>query len=349
MPALFQIMGTGEAVARQGSGYLRVILAGCPLIFLSFQMLRTFQASGDTVTPLWLMALTLLINTVLDPVFMIGLGGLPAMGLSGAALATVVSRFVFVALGIRLLAGGKRIGKRRWGLPVVFRGAIGLRKEALRRWDWGLMGRMVRIGLPTAVSHVLFPAVYMVLTRLPASFGPEYVAALRIGHTVEGTSFFLALGFSVAAATCIGQNLGAGKPGRAERAGWAAAGLVTAALSAFGLCFYGLSREIASVFTSDPAVVEAAALYLEILAVSQAFMGLEIVLGGAFAGAGDTVPPMAIFVPLNVARIPLAFALTGPLGLGVSGVWWAISGSTILKGLMIGAWFLRGRWKERKV
>lgn len=356
-PTLFQVMGTSEEVTRRGAGYLRVILAGCPLIFLSFQILRTFQAAGDTVTPMWLMATTLLINTGLDPVFMLGLGGLPAMGLPGAALATVVARLVFVVLGLRLLAGRKRIGRpdassaRRLGKlrPAVIEGAIGLRADAWKRWDWSLLLRMMQIGLPMAVSQTLFPAVYMVITRLPASYGPEYVAALRIGHTVEGVSFFLALGFSVAAATCIGQNLGAGKPGRAARAGWLAAGMVAGALAVFGLCFFLLSGPIASVFTSDPAVVRAAALYLEILAVSQAFMGLEIVLGGAFAGAGNTVPPMAIFVPLNVARIPMAYALAGPAGLGVSGVWWAISGSTILKGLAVGAWFLRGRWKAQEV
>ncbi len=357
IPLLFQVMGTSEEVTRRGTGYLQVILAGCPLLFLSFQILRTFQAAGDTVTPLWLMALTLVINTGLDPVFMLGLGGLPAMGLPGAALATVVSRLVFVILGIRLLAGRKRVGNPETSagsgvkrlLPRVVDGAIGLRPDAWRHWDWPLMGGMMRIGLPMAVSHTLFPAVYMVITRLPASFGPEYVAALRIGHTAEGVSFFLAFGFSVAAATCIGQNLGAGKPGRAARAGWTAAGITAGALAVFGLCFFLLAETLASIFTSDPKVVGAAARYLEILAVSQAFMGLEMVLGGAFSGAGDTVPPMAIFVPLNVARIPLAYALTGPAGLGVSGVWWAISGSTILKGLTIGAWFLRGRWKERQV
>jgi putative MATE family efflux protein len=356
-PALFDLMGTSEEVTEKGAGYLRVILAGCPLIFLSFQLLRTFQAAGDTVTPMWLMAATLIINTGLDPVFMLGLGGLPAMGLAGAALATVVARLVFVLLGVWLLAGRRRIGwaegrpagRFRRLRPAVTEGAIGLHPGAWTEWDWGLLLRMIKIGLPMAVSQTLFPAVYMIITRVPASYGPEYVAALRIGHTAEGVSFFLALGFSVAAATCIGQNLGAGKPGRAARAGWSAAGLTAGALAVFGLCFFMLSGEIASVFTSDPDVVRAAALYLEILAVSQAFMGIEIVLGGAFAGAGDTVPPMAIFVPLNVARIPLAYGLSGPAGLGVSGVWWAISGSTMMKGLAIGGWFLRGKWKEREV
>jgi Na+-driven multidrug efflux pump len=146
------------------------------------------------------------------------------------------------------------------------------------------------------------------------------MAALRIGHTVEGISFFLALGFSIATATCLGQNLGAGKPGRAARAGWIATEIVVAILFVFSVLFYLLSRQIGSVFSPDIDAITASAVYLEILAYSQVFMGIEIVLAGAFSGAGDTVPPMVITVPVNLARIPLAYLLAGPLGFGINGV-----------------------------
>jgi Na+-driven multidrug efflux pump len=189
----------------------------------------------------------------------------------------------------------------------------------------------------------------MVITRLPAAYGPEYIAALRIGHTVEGVSFFLALGFSIATATCVGQNLGANKPGRAARAGWLATDIVVGILLVFSVLFYLFSRQIGSVFSPDPDAIEASAVYLEILAFSQVFMGIEIVLAGAFSGAGDTVPPMAITVPLNLARIPLAYLLAEFFGFGVNGVWWSISGTSIVKGLVITFWFSRGNWKRKKV
>ena len=359
-PALFWIMGTGTEVTAQGAGYLRVILLGCPLIFLSFQMLRTFQAAGDTITPMWLMGITLLINTVLDPVLMLGLGILPGMGLKGAAVATVIARSVFVGLALWLLWKKKRLGvgegsECRAGqgfkrlLPFLYPGTIGIQPRRWTGWDWPLLGSIMRIGLPVAVSHTLFPAVYMVITRIPASYDARYVAALRIGHTVEGVSFFLAMGFSVAAATCIGQNLGAQKPQRAERAAWIATGLVTAALLVSSACFFLFSREIATVFSKDSGAIEAGAAYLQILSVSQAFMGIELVLAGAFSGAGNTLPPMAVSAPLNVARIPLAYLLAGPAGLAVNGVWWAISGSSILKGIVMVWWFSRGRWKQKQV
>jgi Na+-driven multidrug efflux pump len=359
MPALFLLMGTDSEVTRVGSQYLEVILAGCPLIFLSFTLHRVFQAAGDTVTPMWLMFVTLLINTALDPVLMIGLFGIPPLGVAGAALATVLSRLLVVGLGLWLLMKKRRVTLRAVELPLFRRfpayhpaieeGHLKVQGIVPHRWDWQLFGSVVRIGLPTAVSQTLFPAVYMVITRLPAAYGTVYVAALRIGHTVEGISFFLALGFSVAAATCVGQNLGAGSPTRSARAAWVSSAIATAVLLVFSLLFYRGAHTISSVFSSDPATIAASADYLQILAYSQVFMGLEIVLSGAFAGAGDTVPPMIVFVPLNVARIPLAYLLAHTFGLGVLGVWWAISGTSILKGSIIALWFCHGGWKEKRV
>jgi putative MATE family efflux protein len=358
-PTLFQIMGTGPDVTTLGSKYLRVLLVGCPLIFLSFLLQRIFQAAGDTVTPMWLMFLTLILNAGLDPVLMLGLFGFPRLGVAGAAAATVIARFAMVILGIWLLMERKRIGNRRPRqpvlrqlpimFPVVTKGYLRLQFGKTSGWDWRLFGSALRIGLPSAISQVLFPVVYMVITRLPAAYGAKYIAALRIGHTVEGISFFLALGFSIAAATCLGQNLGANKPERAERSGWIATGIVVVILFVFSVFFYFMPNRIGAVFTPDPDTIGASATYLRILAISQAFMGIEVVLAGAFSGAGDTVPPMAIFVPLNLARIPSAYFLAGTVGLGVSGVWWAISGTSIVKGLVIAFWFYRGGWKAKKV
>ena len=359
VPALFRLMGTNSEVTELGTTYLRVILMGCPLIFLSFTLQRIFQAEGDTVTPMWLMFFTLLINTALDPVLMLGMFGFPKLGVAGAALATVIARFFMVAFGIWLIVGKRRIQTRRLrsallryvphSRPVIAAGRLRLRLDETTTPDWRVFGSMLRIGIPMTVSQVLFPFVYMIITRLPAAYGPEYIAALRIGHTVEGVSFFLALGFSIATATCLGQNLGAGKPVRAARAGWIATEIVVGILFVFSVLFYLFSRQIGSVFSPDVDAIKASATYLEILAFSQVFMGIEIVLAGAFSGAGDTVPPMVITVPLNLARIPLAYLLAGPLGLGINGVWWTISGTSIAKGLIIAFWFYRGRWKSKKV
>jgi putative MATE family efflux protein len=308
---------------------------------------------------MWLMLFTLITNTVLDPVLMLGLFGFPRLGVAGAAMATIISRLLLVILGIWLLVGRRRIGTKRMHhpflryfprfVPVITDGYLKIRPRRTFGWDWRLFASTLRIGLPNAVTHTLFPLVYIIITRLPAAYGPEYIAALRIGHTVEGISFFLAMGFSIAVATCIGQNLGAHKPERAARSGWIAVGVVVSILFVFSGLFFFFSRYIGAVFSRDPGAIEASATYLEILAISQVFMGVEIVLSGAFSGAGDTVPPMAIFVPLNLARIPLAYWLAGFAGLGINGVWWSISLTSIIKGLVIAFWFARGRWKRKRV
>jgi Na+-driven multidrug efflux pump len=216
-------------------------------------------------------------------------------------------------------------------------------------WHWPTAATVIRIGLPNAFSMTLFPFVYMVLIRIPVQYGAHQVAALRIGHTVEGMSFFLAIGCSMATATLVGQNLGAGKPERAARAAWLTASLVSAVLAVFSLAFGLLPESIAAIFTPEPATVQASAVYLRILAFSQVFMGLEIALGGGFNGAGDTVWPMLVNVPLNLLRIPAAYLLADSLGWGVTGVWWAISGSSVLKGLLLTGLFASGRWARRRV
>ena len=359
LPSLFRLMGTDADVTRDGMIYMRVLLLGAPFIFLSIAIQSMFQATGDTVTPMWLMALSLLINTVLDPLLMLGLMGFPRMGLAGAALATVLARGAWVAFGLYLLAAGRRIGQRdapshSMGrivrlLPAFKPGPLRLRPDETRGWDWRMFGQILRIGLPHAFSMTLFPFVYMVVLRIPAQYGSHEIAALRIGHTAEGMSFFLSLGFMIATSTCVGQNLGAGKPERAARAAWAATAITAVILLFFSVAFRLAPHAISAVFTADPQTIAAGAVYLQILAWSQVFMGVEIVLGGAFTGSGDTLPPMLVAVPLNLARIPAAFWLADTVGMGVHGVWWAISGTTILKGILLALWFLRGKWAKKSV
>ena len=359
LPAMFRMMATDAQVTHEGMMYMRVLLLGVPFIFLSISIQSVFQAAGDTVTPMWLMAGSLVINTFLDPLLMLGLWGFPKMGIAGAALATVLARGAWVGLGIYLLAAGRRIGQRETRLaflgplsrllPAMKPGQLRLVPEKTRGWDWPGFGKILFIGAPHALSMALFPFVYMVLVRIPAQYGPHEIAALRIGHTVEGMSFFLALGFMIATSTCVGQNLGAGKPLRAASAAWTAAGIVTAILIFFSVCFRLFAQPISAVFSPDPQIIAAGAVYLGILAWSQAFMGIEIVLGGGFSGAGDTLPPMFVAVPFNLARIPVAYYLSATLGWGVLGVWWAISGSSIIKGVVLALWFMRGKWVKKNV
>ena len=202
LPWLFSIMATPEAVTVQGAGYLTVYLTGVPILFTYFVMGAAFRAAGDTRTPLYLLALAVGLNILLDPLLILGVGPFPRLGIQGAALATIMTRALSLAIGLTWLV--------RRGL--VRRGP--LRVPELRK--------IFRIGLPVSAGGVVFSAVYIVLTRITSQFGTPALAALGVGHKIESLSYMACIGFGVAAATVVGQNLGAGKPERARRGGWIA-------------------------------------------------------------------------------------------------------------------------------
>jgi len=335
MPLLFNLMHAPSAVAQAGRAYLLPLIIGLPTIFLSFVLTGIFNAAGDTRTPFMLMLLSLAVNALLDPLFIFGLSSFPELGIAGAALATVVSRLLWLVLAWRQLR------RRDSAIALARHGRLGLSLKDL--------SEVIRIGAPKAATGVLFSAVYMALTRITADYGTPNIAALRIGHMYEGFSFFTALGFSIAAATLVGQNLGAGKPDRAARAAWLTGGMVFALTTGVGFVFRFGASELAGIFSTDPAVVSAGATYLMILAWSQPFMGIEIVMEGSFSGAGNTLPPMLIQLPLTILRYPAALLLAYSAGLGVAGVWWAISGSSVIKGLLMMWWFQQRRWVHTKV
>ena len=211
-----------------------------------------------------------------------------------------------------------------------------------------IWARVTLIGLPQCLSGLLFAGVYMALTNLTSAVGTAAVAGLGIGHTAEQITFFAGLGFNVAAATLVGQNLGAGRPGRAARAAWTASGIATVYNTLIGLLFFAAPAFIVRIFVDDPDVVAMGGSYLMILALSQPFMALELVLSGAFSGAGNTVPPMVVQAPLTLARVPLALLFIH-WGMGAEGIWWAISLSTVARAILMAAWFSLGRWKRKKV
>jgi Na+-driven multidrug efflux pump len=235
----------------------------------------------------------------------------------------------------------RQLRRRDGAIAVRFHGRLGA--------GWRDLGQIVWIGLPKAATGILFSGIYMALTRITSSFGTPNIAALRIGHIYEGITFLSAVGFSIAAGAHVGQNLGASQPKRAGRAAWTTSGIVALYTALIGVAFYLFPLPLARVFTIDPHVAAAAALYLTILAVSQPFMGTEIVLEGSFSGAGNTIPPMMIQLPITALRYPAAYLLAFHTDLGVAGVWWAISGSSILKCLLMAWWFRKGRWARTEI
>jgi len=329
----FLLMGLKSGVLVAAEGYMKWILYGLAAIFATFALDATYRGMGDTKTPLKIVAAALIFNAILDPFLIFGWGPFPEMQAEGAALATVISH----------------------GIAAVFAIAL-LHKRSVRLWfqkqqfiDVSMMWRISRIGAPIAFSGFIFSLTYMFITRIVSDFGPAPLAAMGLGHRIEGIAYFACVGFSIAAATLVGQNLGAKRPLQAEKSAWMTVGYISAILAVVCICYFLFADSIYRFFLKDAAVVREGVRYLKIVALFEIFLGCEVVLEGAFAGAGNSLPPMIISVPLTAARIPLGFVLAHSSGLGSVGVWWAISATTGLKGLLMALWFKRGKWKEQRV
>jgi putative MATE family efflux protein len=324
LPHMFALMETPPEVSALGARYLGTYLLGAPLIFGFFAVDAAFRAAGDTRTPFLLLFASVAVTLVLDPVLIVGWGPIPPLGVAGAAIATICTRAVALALGLTIV--GRR-GVVKIGRP-----------------DWHALWLVVRIGLPTAVTGVVFSLIYVLVTRTATHFGTPALAALGIGHRVESWLYMIGVGFGAATAAIVGQNMGAGRIDRAERAGW----ISVAFCSVFGVaaCVIELifPEEFASIFSHDPAVIAEGARYLRIAAVSQVGICAEIVLEGALGGAGATLSPMLTSTAITASRIPIAIWAANRYG--IAGLWWTISITALLRALGMVAIWRAGHWKR---
>jgi putative MATE family efflux protein len=279
--------------------------------------------------------MVVLLNMVLDPLLIFGWGPVPALGVAGASLASGIAMCIgSTTIIVRMLRGGL-------GYPVS-----GLLSQ------WPKLKRILniaRIGLPVSTQQFVFVFVYWFLIKIVHQFGETAGAAMGIGNRMESLSYLTCYGFSVAAATMVGQNLGAKQPDRAARCAWGAISAAVGITFIISLLFILLPKEISSIFSNDPVVLEIASDYLIILGISQTAMALEIVLEGAFGGAGDTLPPMIVMIPGSAIRIPLAYYLCFNLDWGINGVWWTLTITCALKAIVLSLWFKRGKWKLKEV
>ncbi|MEW5796750.1 MAG: MATE family efflux transporter [Candidatus Zixiibacteriota bacterium] len=334
-PQLLALMNVAEATRAQALPYLRIFFASSLLIFLCETTYAIFRASGDTRTPVKTGITVVAINICLDPLLIFGWGPFPELGVPGAAVATTLALATGAVLILRLLLLG-RVG---YSVGNPLRERVGVRSIL----------KIAQIGAPIASQQFVFVLVYWFLIGFVHRFGENAGAAMGIGNRMESFSYLTCYGFSIAASTLVGQNLGAGRPERAARCAWGAVGLGVGLTLIFSALFIGFPGLITGVFTSDPEVRRIAIDYLIILGISQSAMALEIVLEGAFSGAGNTVPPMLVMLPGSLARIPLAWYLAFDQGWGINGIWWTLTITTTVKAVLLAWWFSLGRWKRKKL
>lgn len=304
--------------------YLRI---ACGLILFAFigqTLTGLYTASGNSRTPFTANCIGMGANIMLDPLLIFGFGPIPRLGVAGAAIATVAAQFI-VALVL----------------------VISMRKDPvlsaqMRIWiptPLSNIRTMVRIGFPAAVQSMLYCGISMVLTRFVTAWGDTAVAVQRVGGQIESISWMTADGFGTAINAFVGQNFGAGNVKRVKKGYMTASfimflwGLFTTCLLIFG------AAPIFSLFIHEPEVIPVGADYLRIIGFSEMFMCVELMTVGALSGMGKTMEASVITIILTAARIPLAVILGGTV-LGLNGIWWALTISSIVKGIIFFVYYL---------
>src|SRR2546421_10200261 len=331
-PKLLALMGASRSVLQVGSGYTRVMLGGEATIVVLFVVNAVFRGAGDAAIAMRVLWLANAINIVLGPCFIFGLGPFPELGVTGAAVATTIGRGTGAIYAIsRLFTAGSRI-------------AVGKRHLRL---DLAGMKTVARLSGSGALQSIVGMASWIVLVRIGATFGSQALAGYTIGIRVIVFAPLPSWGMGNAAATMVGQALGARDPDRAERAVWRACLYNLVFLSAIGLGFVVFAGPIVSAFTSDPVVLGYGVECLRIISSGFAFYAYGMVLSQSFNGAGDTfTPTMLNLIVFWLWEIPLAWALAVPLGMGPRGAFLAVAISFSALALAAGAIFRRGRWKR---
>jgi len=334
-PRLLEVMGASPAMVASGAGYTRIALGGCGAVLMLFLNNAIFRGAGDAAVAMRLLWVSNIINLILDPCLIFGWGPFPKLGVTGAALATFTGRSIGVLYQFyRLLRGTERIRILASQLRV----------------NVGVLLRLMRVSLTGILQFAVADVSWIGLVRIVSLFGSAALAGYTIAIRMVIFVILPSWGLSNAAATLVGQNLGAKQPERAERSVWRTGLYNMLFLGSVGVFFVFFADPIIRLFTSDPAVVPLAVSCLRILSYGNIGYAYGMVMLQAFNGAGDTITPTVVnFFGFCMLELPLAYALAVPLGFRTNGAYYAIvfaEGAIAVAGVLL---FRRGKWKGQQI
>ncbi|WP_243153435.1 MATE family efflux transporter [Senegalia massiliensis] len=312
-------------VVNMSRDYLMIISFGIPFYFINPVFTAIFNGSGDSNTPFKINIIGLISNIILDPLFIFGLGPLISFGVKGAAIATIVSQMLVTILFIYSIKGRIEIFN-----DIKF----------LKNIEITYIKKITKMGMPPAIQSGLFTFFSMLIARILAGFGAGPIAVQKVGSQIEAISWMTAGGFSSALSAFVGQNYGSEKFKRIKE-GYFTGLLMVGVIGVFATVILIFGGEIImKQFFIEKDVIAEGVIYLRILGVSQIFMTIEIATTGAFNGLGRTLPPSLVGIILTGLRVPFAMILSSDDLLGLKGVWWSISISSVFKGVFLMIWFI---------
>jgi putative MATE family efflux protein len=334
-PTLLAALGAEASVAELGIPFMRIMLGGNAVVMFLFILNAIFRGAGDAAIAMRVLWVANGLNMILSPCLIFGVAFFPRLGVTGAAVGTTIGRGCGVLFALWYLFRGEKkfeIRSRHWRL------------EPDRLW------KLIKLSSTAVLQFLISTASWSALVRVVAGFGSEAIAGYVIALRVVIFVLLPSLGLSNAAATMVGQNLGAGRPDRSEAAVWKAAFTNTAIYLVLGIALLIGAATIVSFFTTEPTVNAYATRALTIVAYGFAFYGFGMVTETAFNGAGDTWTPTWLnFLIFWVLEIPLAYVLAYHFGLGPDGVFWAITIAFSVLAVVGGLMFKRGKWKLKQV
>ena len=298
--------------------YLIASLYGVPLLFLTTVMTTVFTSFGETKVTFKANSIGLILNILLDPLMIFGVGIFPTMGIVGAAWATNISRLVILMI---LILCSNQI----------------MKESIVSKFDLSKSIEVFKMGFPVTIQRVLFIYISMVMAKIIVSFGAEAIAVQKIGVQIESISYVTIGGLQGAMTTFVGQNYGRKSKDRVIEGYNFAFNFVVVFGLLISLIFIVFPRQIFSIFIREQQIIDLGVGYMTAIGISQVFMCLELLTVGAFNGIGKTYVPPIVSIALTILRLPMALYLSRIYGL--NGVWWSISISSILKGIILVAWF----------
>ena len=306
--------------------YLVIVSFGMIFFFLNPVFAGIFNGFGNSLTPFIINSIGLALNIILAPIMIFGFGPFPSMGIKGAALATVISQLIATIIFIKVCRNRIKI-------------FIGLNFLEIPKISF--ITHIIKLGLPVSLQEFFFSGIAILIAKILAKWGATPIAVQNIGSQIEAISWMTAGGFSTALSAFVGQNYGAKKFDRIKE-GYKKAMFIVGIIGVFATCLliFG-ARPIFRLFIpNDIEAINEGIIYLKILGISQFFMCIEIATAGAFYGLGKTVPPALVGIVFNILRVPGSLLLSNYTSLGLKGVWWSISMSSVFKGVVLTTWFI---------
>lgn len=329
--SILRLMGGTEDLIDEGIWYTRILFGGNIVIMLLFLLNAIFRGAGDAAIAMRALWIANGLNIILDPCFIFGWGPFPELGVTGAAVATNIGRGIGVCFQLYVLLRGNLVIKIQTRHLVIV---------------WSIIKKLLQVSVGGMGQYIIASASWIFLMRIMSEFGEKAVAGYTISIRLLIFAILPAWGMANAAATLVGQNLGAGQPDRAEKSVWRSAFFTMLFLLLVSICYFLLARPMVQFFHQDPDVINYAVASLKIICLGYVFFAYGMVIGQAFNGAGDTKTPSWMnFFCFWLLQIPLAYAMGITWDIGPNGVFWAVAISESILAVISILLFKRGRWK----